>query len=221
MASQRFDILLASMAAGGTEAQYDPVRVQKLLFLIDREIPHYVDGPHFHFEPFHYGPFDKAVYEVLAELAEQGKVSIDTTRRYNQYSLTDSGHERGAAVLGTLPEPAALYMEHAAHWIRCVPFRSLLSAIYKRYPDTAVNSIFPEAASGHFHASFRFPMPSFLSGLARTLDVLGTLDDHRWGMGDKRLDALSIYHDWSAVGDDIGTAMNDLFVQRTSREPQT
>ena len=221
MARQRSQIVLAAMAAGGPEVRYDPVRVQKLFFLLDREIPQYIDGPCFHFEPYHYGPFDKAVYEDLDRLAEQGKINIDTTRRYNQYSLTDSGYERGVAVLNTLPEPAARYMEDAAKWIRLVPFKHLLSAIYRQYPDMAVNSIIPQVTSGYSHASFRFPMPSFLSGLARTLDFMGTLDDYQWDTSDERLDALALYHDWSAVGDDLGAAMNVHLAQGTSREPQT
>ena len=220
MARQRSKIVLATMAAGGPEARYDPVRVQKLFFLLDREIPRYIDGPYFHFEPYHYGPFDKAVYEDLDRLAEQGKISIDTTRRYNQYSLTDSGHERGVTVLNTLPEPAARYMEDAAKWIRFVPFKHLLSAIYRQYPDMAVNSIIPQAAPGYPHASFRFAMPSFLSGMARTLDFMGTLDDYQWDTSDERLDALALYHDWSAVGDDLGAAMSDLLIQGTPSEPQ-
>ena len=52
MARQRFDVVLAVMAAGGAGARYDPVRVQKLFFLIDREIPEFIDGPYFHFEPY-------------------------------------------------------------------------------------------------------------------------------------------------------------------------
>ena len=221
MARRRSDILLAAMTAGGAGARYDPVRVQKLFFLIDRELPEFIDGPHFHFEPYHYGPFDKAVYEELESLAERGELSIDTMRRYNQYSLTDSGYERGVAILSALPEPAAKYMEDAAKWVRLVPLKHLLSAIYRQYPDMAVNSVLPQAVSGYSHASFRFPMPSFLSGMARTLDFMGTLDDYRSDWGNERLDALGIYHDWSAVGDDIRTVMNDLLVQRTSCEPQT
>lgn len=221
MARQRFDIVLAAMAAGGPEARYDPVRVQKLFFLIDREIPQYIDGPHFHFEPYHYGPFDKAVYEGLDGLAERGEIKVDTTRRYNQYSLTDSGYERGVAVLSTLPEVAANYMEEAAKWVRLVPFKHLLSAIYRQYPDMASNSVLPQAAASYSHASFRFPMPSFLSGMARTLDFMGTLDDYRSGWGDERLDALAVYHDWNAVGDDLGAAMTAHLVRGKSREPQT
>ena len=221
MARRRSDIVLAAMAAGGAGARFDPVRVQKFFFLIDREISDFIDGPYFHFEPYHYGPFDKAVYEELDSLAEQGKMNIDTTRRYNQYSLTDSGYERGGTVLGTLPELAANYMEEAAKWVRLVPFKHLLSAIYRQYPDMASNSVIPQAAASYSHAAFRFAMPSFLSGMARTLDFMGTLDDYQSDWGDERLDALAVYHDWSAVGDDLGAAMTAHLIQGTSREPQT
>lgn len=216
MTKQRFEIMLAAMAAGGSGARYDPVRVQKFFFLIDREIPEFIGGPCFHFEPYHYGPFDKAVYEDLGRLAEQGKVNIDTTGRYNQYSLTDSGYTEGVAILDTLPEPAARYMEDVAKWIRFVPFKRLLSAIYRQYPDMAINSVIPQAAaSGYSHASFRFTTPSFLSGVARALDFMGTLEDYQWNTSDERLDALALYHDWSAVGDDLGAAMSDLIPRDT------
>lgn len=221
MARQRADIVLAAMAAGGAGARYDPVRVQKLFFLIDREISDFIDGPYFHFEPYHYGPFDKAVYEELDSLAEQGEITVDTIGRYNRYSLTEPGHARGAAVLDTLPEPAARYMEDAAKWVRFVPFRHLLSAIYRQYPDMAVNSLILQPTPGYSHASFRFPMPSFLSGMARTLDFMGTLDDYQSDWGDERLDALAVYRDWSAVGDDLRAAMSDVISRGTRREPQT
>ena len=221
MARQRTDIVLTAMAAGGPGARYDPVRIQKLLFLIDSEISQVIDGPYFHFEPHHYGPFDEAVYEDLDRLAEQQEVSIDTREGYNRYSLTDTGYEKGTALLDMLADPTSSYMENTAKWIRFVPLKQLLSTIYRQYPAMAVNSIIPRAASGYPHASFRFAMPSFLSGMARTLDFAGILDDYQADWGDKRLDALAVYHDWSAVGDDLGAVMNAHLVQGTPREPQT
>ena len=221
MARRRSDIVLAATAAGGSGAQYDPVRVQKLLFLIDSELPQHIDGPYFHFEPSHYGPFDIAVYEDLDRLAEQQKVSIDTGEGYNRYSLTDTGYAKGVAVLDRFPDPTSNYMENTAKWVRFVPLKQLLFTIYRQYPEMAVNSIIPQVSSGYSHASFRFAMPSFLSGVARTLDFMGTLDDYQADWGDKRLDALAVYHDWSAVGDDLGAAMNAHLAQGTPREPQT
>jgi len=54
----RGDLVLAALAAGGVGASYSPVQVQKLLFLIDREAANLVDGPHFSFRPYDYGPFE-------------------------------------------------------------------------------------------------------------------------------------------------------------------
>ena len=221
MARQRSEIVLAAMAAGGLGARYDPVRVQKLLFLVDSEIPQYIDGPYFHFEPHHYGPFDKSVYEELDRLAEQREVGIDTDEGYNRYSLTDTGYAKGTSVLEMLSDPPSSYLENTAKWIRFVPLKQLLSTIYRQYPEMAVNSILPQVASGHSHVSFRFAMPSFLSGMARTFDFMGTLDDYQWGMSDERPDALAVYQDWSAVGDDLGAAMNAHLVQGTPRESKT
>ena len=221
MARQRSEIVLAAIAAGGPEARYDPVRAQKLFFLIDREIPEFIGGPYFRFEPHHYGPFDEAVYEELDRLTERQKVSIDTDEGYNRYSLTDTGYAKGTAVLDVLPDPTSSYMENTAKWVRFVPLKQLLSTIYRQYPEMAVNSIIPQVASGYSHASFRFAMPSFLSGIARTLDFMGTLDGYQLRTSDERLDALAVYHDWSAVGDDLGAAMSAQLIQGTPREPQT
>lgn len=49
----RDDIVLAGMAAAGPSTKFDAVQLQKLFFLIDREIPQLIDGPHFDFRPCH------------------------------------------------------------------------------------------------------------------------------------------------------------------------
>ena len=48
---ERRDTILAAMSPAGT-GQFTPVRIQKLLFLIDRNIARDTDGPHFQFEPY-------------------------------------------------------------------------------------------------------------------------------------------------------------------------
>ena len=50
---------------------------------------------------------------------------------------------------------------------------------------------------------------------------MGTLDGYQLRTSDERLDALAVYHDWSAVGDDLGAAMSAQLIQGTPREPQT
>ena len=56
--------VLMALASGG-EKIYSPVQVQKLLFLLDDNIPDIVEGPHFAFEPYDYGPFDTAFWNNL------------------------------------------------------------------------------------------------------------------------------------------------------------
>ena len=58
-------VVSGARAAGGPGIIFNPVQIQKLLFLFDREIPEQVGGPHFQFVAYHYGPFDLEVYGVL------------------------------------------------------------------------------------------------------------------------------------------------------------
>ena len=203
---KRPEVVLTAMAAGGAGTQFDPVRVQKLLFLVDKEIPQFVEGPHFDFKPYNYGPFDGAVFQELDALSMENEVSIDHNR-YRLYSLTDSGHARSAAMLAELPQEIACYLQDVAQWVLSQTFRQLLAAIYQRYPDMAVNSIVPHAASSHFRTSYLLPTPSFLSGMARTLDFMGMLDDRPIGAEEKQIDALAIRKDWLATGCDLEDAM--------------
>ena len=214
---ERSEIVLASLAAGGSGAVFDPVQVQKLLFLIDREIPKLLRGPHFDFKPYLYGPFDKAVYEDLLQLAKRHEVRIDQRMKYRRYSLSRTGYSRGCNVLGIFPKSASSYMEDASTWVRSVTFMQLLSAIYRRYPDMAVNSIIPQQASRYPHASFFFPMPSFLSGVARTFDFMGTFNEYQ-SLDSDEFDAAVIARDWIAVGEDIEAAMESVRRPRRSRD---
>ena len=203
---KRPEVVLTAMAAGGAGAQFDPVRVQKLLFLVDKEIPQFVEGPHFGFKPYNYGPFDVAVFQELDALSMENEVCVNHNR-YRLYSLTDSGYARGAAMLSELPQEIARYLKDAAQWVLSRTFRQLLVAIYQRYPDMAVNSLVPDAASSYFWTSYLLPTPSFLSGMARTLDFMGTLDDRPIGAEEKQIDALAIRKDWIATGCDLEDAM--------------
>ncbi len=204
---KRPEVVLTAMAAGGAGAQFDPVRVQKLLFLVNKEIPQFVEGPHFDFKPYDYGPFDVAVYQELNKLSMENEMRINHSNRYRLYLLTDSGYARGAAMLAELPQLVSRYLKDTAQWVLSQTFRQLLAAIYQRYPDMAANSIVPYATSSHFRTSYLLPTPSFLSGMARTLDLMGMLDDPPTGKEGKQMDALAIRKDWIATGYDLEDAM--------------
>ena len=138
----RDEMLLAALAAGGENASFTPVQVQKLFFLLDREVPHLVGGPHFNFKAYDYGPFDRAVYDGLELLAQSGLALVSNTGRYRLYGLSQTGFQRGANSLSQLPDNAKDYIVSLASWVRSLSFEQLVASVYNRYPDMKVNSVF-------------------------------------------------------------------------------
>jgi len=138
---RRDELVLAAMAPGGGHC-YTPVQVQKLLFLIDRQIPEKVGGPHFNFEPYHYGPFDRNVYLQLDQLAQQGFVAIYSAWAPRTYTLTPQGQAMGSAALNTLSHLTQDFIIRTCAFVRTQSFSSLVSAIYKAFPEMRENSVF-------------------------------------------------------------------------------
>lgn len=136
------NLILAALAAGGENVIYSPVQVQKLFFLIDREAADLVEGPHFRFEPYNYGPFDRAVYEELDVLGREGLIEIHESDWYPAYSLTSDGYQRGVGELHGLDEPAQLFLTSVARWIRPLNFQQIVAAIYRQYPEMKARSVF-------------------------------------------------------------------------------
>lgn len=137
----REEFVLAAMAPGGGY-RYTPVQVQKLLFLLERQIPGAFNGPHFNFQPYHYGPFDSAVYSQLEQLAARGLVLIDHSGSPRSFILTTEGAAVGNRALDTLPPQVHEFIVHTCKFVRAQSFSSLVSAIYKAFPDMRVNSVF-------------------------------------------------------------------------------
>ena len=139
----RKSVVLAALApaVGGA---HSPVQVQKLLFLIDREIPKFVGGPLFDFQPYDYGPFDREVYAVLEELTRSGMVEVQAAPglRWRRYRLTDAGQQEGDKALASLDRRASDYVKKLSKVVRSLSFEDLVSAVYKAYPDMKVNSVF-------------------------------------------------------------------------------
>jgi uncharacterized protein len=139
----REDIVLATFAVS-SGAFHSPVQVQKLLFLIDRNLKGEIGGPYFHFVPYNYGPFDKAVYDVLEKLSDQNLVEIVTRNAWREYALTESGIRRGNAILKDLSLKATKYIEDSSKFVLSLGFTDLVSSIYKAYPEMKRNSVFQE-----------------------------------------------------------------------------
>ena len=128
------------MAPGGGY-HYTPLPCRGL-FLIDHQIPEHVHGPHFNFQPYHYGPFDRSVYDELDRLAMRGLVSIDSASSPRTFALTTEGGAWGTEALESLQAPIRDFVIRTSYFVRNQTFSSLVSAIYKAFPEMRANSVF-------------------------------------------------------------------------------
>ena len=135
--------MLASMCPAGT-GSFSPVQVQKLFFLLDRNIGEQIGGRHFEFVPYDYGPFDSAVYHELEEMEDDGLVEVIEQNRFGRrtYRLTDQGLKDGKDAFSELDEPIQEYTVRLVDWVRSLTFTQLVSAIYNSYPEMKENSVF-------------------------------------------------------------------------------
>jgi len=138
---ERADLVLAVLAAG-EGAHHTPVQVQKLFFLVDRRLGKKVSGPHFNFQPYFYGPFDRAVYVELENLAEKGLVEIHSEGAKRNYTLTAQGQEKGRKLLSNLDSAISSFIINLSSTVRQMSFGELVSAIYRGYPEMKKNSVF-------------------------------------------------------------------------------
>jgi uncharacterized protein YwgA len=138
---RRIEVALVMLAtAGGGE--FTPVQIQKALFLLDREAADLFDqGERYHFRPYDYGPFDRAVYDDLEELAGRGLAEIarDWTRKYR---ATPRGVSEGERLLHTVAEQRQRFVQKVSEFVRTHSFSELVTSIYRAYPDMQENSIF-------------------------------------------------------------------------------
>lgn len=202
---QRSEFVLATMAAAGPRASFDPVQVQKALFLADRGVGREAGGPHFDFRPAAYGPFDPAVFEALGQLAAEGRASLDGSGPCPAYAATGSGRDDGRAALGRMPRRAARYLRKASRWVLAQPFWDLVAGIQRAYPEMVLDG-------GKLRAAMPGPDPArerrlhpLLAGMAGAVSFPGRLG--RLGLPQRGSDAAAIASDWRAVGDDLRHAM--------------
>lgn len=57
------------------------------------------------------------------------------------------------------------------------------------------------------YSTFLFPEPSGLYGVARLFDLTAQLDSYNTSVTEAVADAIAMYCDWSAVGQDLRNAM--------------
>lgn len=140
------EIILTVMASV-KDAVYSPVQIQKLLFLVDKKIPGHVNGPHFNFSPYDYGPFDKEIYQIIDEYEKTGEINVlgCSTSSIRKFRLTSSGQQLGDQLLSTLDPNVQTYLSKLSEFVRSLSFAELVSSIYNEYPEMKRNSVFRES----------------------------------------------------------------------------
>lgn len=68
-----------------------------------------------------------------------------------------------------------------------------------------------------YYSTFLFARPSFIEGVARVVDLGGTLNVYNESPNSELADFLAMRADWLAVGSDIAGAIA-YFVRERSRE---
>jgi hypothetical protein len=136
--------LLTIAEAGGEQLQ--PVQLQKALFLIGATLKRADLGTDsfYVFEPYDYGPFCAEIYIDASSLESDGLVEIirPPASRYNLYSATPPGLATAAHLRGQLSYAAADYLKRVVSWVRRASFSEIVAAVYARYPEMKVNSVF-------------------------------------------------------------------------------
>ena len=54
---------------------------------------------------------------------------------------------------------------------------------------------------------YLFARPSFIEGVARIMDIGGTLNEYNYASDGQEADAIAIWSDWAVIGQDMYKAM--------------
>jgi len=136
----RQDWVLLALYFGGARG-LSPVQLQKSLFLLGMEVQE-VRQNFYEFFPHNYGPFCKEIYRDAEYMAEKGLLAIERQQSYSTYLITPSGQARIEQIQGEVPRRGFDYLKNAVEWAQNQSFSGLVRAIYDKYPDYRINSVF-------------------------------------------------------------------------------
>lgn len=106
------------------------------------EVPE-VGADYYEFVPHNYGPFSKQIYEDAEQMAVRGLVAIERSpESHSIFLITAAGQLRIAIVERDASLRAREYLRSAVEWTQKQSFSGLVRAIYAKYPDYKVNSVF-------------------------------------------------------------------------------
>lgn len=140
----RQETLLMFLGAGST--RMDPIRIMTGLFILRMETPDgwLSDDARYSFEPYNYGPYSSEIYSDLDWLVSAGYVQARDVagQSWKYYSTTPKGDEAYEQVAARKNADLVAYVRKVREFVGSLSFRALLTKVYARYPDYAVNSVF-------------------------------------------------------------------------------
>jgi uncharacterized protein YwgA len=136
-------LIVLNEAAPGT---LSPLQLQKILFLISKNLSDEVGPDFYEFVPYNYGPFAPEIYSDVGLLVGSGLVERVqyTGRNWDAYEITLKGHNAALKMLPRISERATQYVAKTTKWVTSLTFTQLLTAIYKAYPAYKANSVFAQ-----------------------------------------------------------------------------
>jgi len=138
----RKDITMLVISLAG-EKGLSPVQLQKSLFLIAESATTDLPTDFYKFSPYNYGPFSPEIYDDTDELVREGLVvGIDSGLGWSRYAATAAGSSHSKGVKEKIKAEFSEYIRIVVEWVQSLDFAGLLRAIYAKYPQYRVNSIF-------------------------------------------------------------------------------
>lgn len=120
----------------------EPIQIQKTLFKFAKES----GAPEeelYTFIPYNWGPCSLQIYDDLGQLRDEGLVEfIPSGRGWNLYHLTEAGIKKASKLREEANSALMEKLEAARSYVTSRDFETLLSDIYKDYPEFASESLF-------------------------------------------------------------------------------
>jgi uncharacterized protein YwgA len=124
-----------------------PLQLQKSLFIVGQSKLPGLPSDFYDFYAYNYGPFCEEIYHDTDTLVEEGMVfNIPVAgQSWSKYVITPKGQTRSEEIRkGKNNIGLVEYINETVQWVKSLNFSALLRAIYAKYPEYRVNSVFQE-----------------------------------------------------------------------------
>jgi hypothetical protein len=122
----------------------EPIQIQKTLFKFAEESGA-TEQELYKFIPYNWGPCSLEIYNDLGQLRDEGSVEfVPSGRGWNLYHLTETGAKEADELREKANKGLIKKLDAARSYVTSRDFETLLSDIYKDYPDFATESLFQQ-----------------------------------------------------------------------------